>query len=82
MTNFMENLKNEALNEEYNVAYSENGARGYATTGKSLLDFSFKLSNYRATNELSITKDFEKAWLEMPDYALKYLLSNPSNALP
>lgn len=73
MTNFMESLKNEALNEEYNVAYSENGARGYATTGKSLLDFSFHLSNFRAANELKIQNEFEKAWLEMPDYALKYL---------
>jgi hypothetical protein len=73
MTNFMESLKNEALNEEYNVAYSENGARGFATTGKSLLDFSFHLSNFRAANELKIQNEFEKAWLEMPEYALKYL---------
>ena len=73
MANFMESLKNEVLTEDYNVAYSENGARGYATTGTSLLDFSFKLSNYRSANELCIQKDFEKAWLEMPEYALKYL---------
>lgn len=73
MSNFMESLKNEALNEEYNVAYSENGAKGFATTGKSLLDFSFHLSNFRAANELIIQNEFEKAWLEMPEYALKYL---------
>ena len=73
MPNFMENLQKEALNEEYNVAYSENGARGYATTGKSLLDFSFHLSNFRAANEFKIRSEFEKAWLEMPEYALKYL---------
>lgn len=73
MANFMESLRNEALNEEYNVAYSENGARGFATTGKSLLDFSFHLSNFRAANELKIQNEFEKAWLEIPEYALKYL---------
>ena len=73
MSNFMENLKNEALNEEYNVAYSENGARGLATTGKSLLDFSFHLSNFRSANEIKIQNEFEKAWLEVPEYALKYL---------
>ena len=48
MADFMTNLKNEQLTDEYNVDYAGNGARGYATTGTSLLDFSFAISTYRS----------------------------------
>lgn len=73
MTNFMTKLKNESLTDEYNVDYAGNGARGYATTGTSLLDFSFAISTYRGKNETIIYEDFKKAFLETPEYALKYL---------
>ena len=36
---FIDNLK-----EELNVSTTENGALGYATTGKELLDFNFKVA--------------------------------------
>ena len=37
---FMENMK-ETMNEEFNESVTENGAVGYKTTGKELLDFNF-----------------------------------------
>lgn len=37
---FMSAMK-KTLNDEYNVAFTENGAAGYRTTGKSLLDLNF-----------------------------------------
>lgn len=73
MADFMTNLKNEQLTDEYNVDYAGNGARGYATTGTSLLDFSFAISTYRGKSEQEIIKDFMKAFYETPEYALKYL---------
>ena len=38
---FMSAMK-KTLNDEYNVAFTENGAAGYRTTGKSLLDLNFR----------------------------------------
>ena len=73
MADFMTNLKNEQLTDEYNVDYAGNGARGYATTGTSLLDFSFAISTYRGKSEQEIINDFMKAFYETPEYALKYL---------
>lgn len=45
----VDQLQNETLKSEFNVAYSENGAKMYATTGKALLDLSFKAPQLRAT---------------------------------
>ena len=73
MADFMTNLKKEQLTDEYNVDYAGNGARGFATTGTSLLDFSFKLSTYRGKRKEEIINDFMKAFIETPKYALKYL---------
>ena len=73
MANFMNNLRKEQLTDEYNVDYAGNGARGFATTGVSLLDFSFKLSTYRGKREEEIINDFMRAFCETPEYALKYL---------
>ena len=39
---FMKNLE-----DEMNVSVTENGALGYKTTGKALLDFNFKVATYR-----------------------------------
>lgn len=71
--NFMNMLKNEALNENYNVSYTDNGAKGFRTTGKTLVDFNFNVTNYRNSTENEIWKDFEPAIIEDADYALKYL---------
>ena len=65
---FIENLKN-----ELNTSVTENGAVGYKTTGKELLDFNFKVSSYRSMSENQIKKDFMKAFVEDKEIALKYL---------
>ena len=41
---FMESLK-ETLNEDMNVSVTENGAVGYRTSGKELLDLNFSVSS-------------------------------------
>ena len=71
--NFMEQLKQESLKDDYNVAYSENGAKMYRTTGKALLDFSFQVSTLRKASEKDICSKFTMAFLEDPDYAFKFL---------
>lgn len=63
----------EALKNELNVSITENGAVGYSTTGKNLLDFNFKVASYRNMDEDKIKVDFMKAWYEDKELALKYL---------
>ena len=43
---FMDKMK-ETLNEEFNESVTENGAVGYRTTGKAMLDFNYKVASYR-----------------------------------
>lgn len=61
------------LKKELNTSITENGAVGYATTGKALLDFNFKVSSYRSKSEKDIVIDFKKVWYENNELALKYL---------
>lgn len=63
----------EKLKEELNVSVTENGAVGYATTGKNLLDMNFKISSYRNKSDKEIIVDFKKAWFENKELALKFL---------
>lgn len=70
--NFMENMK-ETLNEEFNESVTENGAVGYRTTGKEILDFNYKVSSYRNKSEEEIIKDFEKVWLDNKVLAMQFL---------
>lgn len=63
----------EKLKEELNVSVTENGAVGYATTGKNLLDMNFKISSYRNKSDQEIIVDFKKAWFEDKELALKFL---------
>ncbi len=70
---FLENMEKEVLSDEYNVSYTENGARGYATTGKALLDMNFKISSYRNMSEREIIEDYKKVFLENKTLALQFL---------
>ena len=47
---FMGNLKS-TLNNECNVSVTENGAVGYRTTGKALLDLNFSVASLRRASE-------------------------------
>lgn len=69
---FIENLK-ETLNEDFNVSVTENGAVGYRTTGKELLDMNFAVSSMRNMNEQQIVDKFVKTFYENKLLAIKWL---------
>lgn len=59
------------LNNE--VSVTENGACGYKTSGKSLLDLNFSLSSLRSKSEEDIVKAFSTAFFEDRMLSLKWL---------
>ena len=63
------------LQNENNKAktFTENGAIAYASSGKFLLDFNFKLSQYRNMNVTAIQDDFAKVYYEDPLIATKFV---------
>lgn len=69
---FLQRLE-ETLDEEYNVSVTENGAVGYRTTGKEILDFNFKIASYRSKSDAEIIKDFEKVFREDKILAMQFL---------
>lgn len=69
---FMEALKNEAL-ESCNESVTENGAIGYRTTGKYLLDINFAVASLRAASVEDVVNRFKAAFLEDKVLALKWL---------
>ena len=69
---FMENLK-ETLNEDFNYSVTENGALGFRTSGKELLDLNFAVSSMRNMNEEQIVDKFIKAFYEDKLLAVKWL---------
>ena len=66
-------FKEMQLNEK---SYTENGAKGYATTGSYLVDLNFKIPYLRtlAQDEDFPYEEFDLAYQENPVYALKWLL--------
>ena len=60
---FMSAMK-KTLNDEYNVAFTENGAAGYRTTGKSLLDLNFAIASLRKATPGDIAARFTRAFFE------------------
>lgn len=68
--NFMENLRN-TINDEKSI--TENGAVGYRTTGKQLLDLNFSVSSLRNKSENEIEKMFANAFYENKLFAVKWL---------
>lgn len=69
---FLDEL-NKVLGEDCNTSVTENGAVGYATTQKSLLDINFKLSSYRNANADTILSDFMNAFREDKVLAMRWL---------
>lgn len=67
--NFMKALEN-SLSPS---SYTENGARGYASTGHALLDMNFKVPSYRGADEETIYNDFCEAFRENQMLALRWL---------
>ncbi len=69
---FMDNL-NETLDEDFNVSITENGAVGYRTTGKALLDLNFAVSSLRNKTDEEVITAFKKAYAEDKLLAIKWL---------
>lgn len=69
---FMNAVKKQ-LDKEYNVSYTENGAKGYATTCHKLLDMNFKVSSYRNRSEAEIEADFNEALNENFKLAIAWM---------
>ena len=73
MPDFIENLKDTLVHGEDNVSVTENGALGYKTTGKNLLDLNFAITSLRNETENGIWDRFLAAYNENPDLALAWL---------
>lgn len=70
--NFMSAVKH-TLDNEMNVSVTENGAVGYRTSGKALLDLNFAVSSLRNASENEIFSRFMKAFVENKTLAMKWL---------
>ncbi len=69
---FINNMS-KTLNDEYNYSTTENGALGYRTSGKSLLDLNFSVASLRSATENQIAQRFEKAFYENSEAAMRWL---------
>lgn len=70
---FMGSVEKELLNGEANRSRTENGALGYRTTGKNLLDLNFQTSSLRKKQPDEIVGKYVDAFLDNKLYALKWL---------
>ena len=55
------------------LAYTDNGALAYETSGSALTDFDFNTSSFRHADAETIVKDFEKIFYSDKDLAMRYL---------
>lgn len=67
------NAMRNTLNDEFNVSRTENGALGYRTTGKELLDLNFAVASLRKMNETEVINRFKKAFCADKILAMKWL---------
>lgn len=67
---FIDAIANELNNE---TKLTENGAVGYRTTGKKLLDLNFAVASLRRASETEIIKKFMDAYWENPTVAMRWL---------
>lgn len=71
--NFTEAVK-ETLNElPYNVSITENGAIGYKSSGRALVDINYMTSSLRSKTDKELIDIFKAAYYENPMYAWKWL---------
>lgn len=69
---FMNAMQN-TLSNEFNYRTTENGALGYRTSGKELLDLNFAVASLRGASEEDIVNRFTKAFFEDKVLAMKWL---------
>ena len=71
MSSIFENALQKTLNNE--VSITENGAIGFATSGKKLLDINFAISSLRSKTDADIETMFSDAFYENTLLAVKWL---------
>ena len=71
--NFMSCLKAETNDGENNISVTENGALGYRTTGRALLDLNFAVSSLRTRPDMDVTGMFAAACAEDLDMAIVWM---------
>ena len=64
---------NAEMDGEFNKSVTENGAVGYRTTGKSLLDLNFSVASLRSASDAEIIERFKLAFFEDKRLAMKWL---------
>jgi len=69
---FLNGLKQTIL-EDFNVSVTENGAAGYKTTGKEIVDLTYSVSSLRNASAEEIVSLFIKAFFEDKLLAVKWL---------
>lgn len=69
--NFFSKLKETAVKDD--KGFTDNGALAYNTTGSDLVDFDFNTSSMRHGTKEEIAENFEKAFAEGKDRAMRYL---------
>ncbi len=72
MADFIDKLKN-TLDNEFNESVTENGAVGFRTTGKDLLDLHFAVSSLRNESSDSVAYRFMKVYFADRLLAVKWL---------
>ena len=71
---FFNQMKTTATNNvEYNIKFTENGAVGFDTTGKKLLDLNFTVASLRGASNQVIKDKFIDAYFENPRLAILWL---------
>lgn len=73
MENFLDQLKKTLDNSPANASITENGAVGYRTSGKALLDLNFAVSSLRSMGDAEIEKKFAAALGENFNLAIVWL---------
>lgn len=71
---FIDELRN-TLDSTSNISVTENGAVGYRTTNRSLLDLNFAVASLRSASEHDISQRFTKAFFEDKLMAMKWLFA-------
>ena len=69
---FVNSMK-QVLDEDFNYNRTENGALGYRTSGKALLDLNFDVPKLRKLREQDVIAMFLSAMAENEELALKWL---------
>lgn len=67
---FIDSIKNELDNE---TCLTENGAVGFRTTGRKLLDLNFSTASLRNATDEQIVNKFMDAYWENPELAMRWL---------